>query len=346
MPNKYKNATFMMKRRDFGLSATSAAALLLADSLRARPAMAEETWAPNRPVEVIVGTDPGSGFDRTARILQKIWQTNKIVEQTVTVVNKPGGFGAVGWDYMNQRGKQGNIVAIISPLLLTNNITGNMALSYRETTPLCVLEDEEIVLAVYSGSAIQNGHDLIERLRKDPASVSVGVSGIGGQNHLALALMAEAAGGIDISKLKVVGFAGSGDVTTAVIGGHVEATASPASTVAPQVQAGRMRAIGVSSEGRLRGTLAPVPTWREQGIDTAFSNWRGVVGPKGLTAPQVAYWNGVFERTIKTADWKEEVEREKLTEHYLDSAGATKFVADQDKRLSATMAKLGLAKSA
>ncbi len=323
--------------------ATVSASVLVYCNL-ATNAFAASGWVPNRPVEIIVGTDPGSGFDRTARILQKVWQANHLVDQTVTVVNKPGGFGAVGWDYMNQRGKAGNIIAIMSPLLLTNNITGNMALSYRDTTPLALLEDEEIVLAVYSGSPIQNGHDLVAQLRKDPSSVSVGVSGIGGQNHLALALMAEAAGGIDITKLKVIGFAGSGDVTTAVIGGHVEATASPASTIAPQVQSGRMRGIGVSAETRMTGPLAGVPTWKEQQIDTVFSNWRGVVGPKGMPAEQVAYWNGVLTKTVQTQEWKEEVAREKLTDHYLDSAAATSFVAAQNDALTATMAKLGLAK--
>src|SRR5258708_28512764 len=175
------------------------------------PAFAQKAWKPDRPIEIIVGTDPGSGFDRTARLLQKIWQSEHLVEQPVTVVNKSGGFGAIGWVYMNQRGKSGNVVAIISPLLLTNNITGNMELSYRDVTPLALLEDEEIAFAVYNDSAIKTGKDFIDRLRHDPSSVSVGVSGIGGQNHVALALVAQAAGGIDVAKLKVISFAGSGD---------------------------------------------------------------------------------------------------------------------------------------
>src|SRR6267154_2577747 len=263
-------------------------------------AFAQKSWKPDRPVEIIVGTDPGSGFDRTARLLQKIWQTTHLVEQPVTVVNKAGGFGAIGWAYMNQRGRSGNVVAIMSPLLLTNKITGNMDLSYRDVTPLALLEDEEIAFAVFADSAIKTGGDFIARLRHDPSSVSIGVSGIGGQNHVALALVAQAAGGIDLVKLKVVSFAGSGDVTTAVIGGHVESTASPASTVGPQVQAGRMRAIGVSSERRIGGVLADVPTWREQGVDAVFSNWRGVVAPKGMTPEQIQYWDDLFAKTMET----------------------------------------------
>jgi putative tricarboxylic transport membrane protein len=321
--------------------ALSAALAMIA---AAPPAFAQKSWKPDRPIEIIVGTDPGSGFDRTARLLQRIWQTDHLVEQPVTVVNKAGGFGAIGWAYMNQRGKSGNVVAIISPLLLTNNITGNMELSYRDVAPLALLEDEEIAFAVYNDSAIKTGKDFIDKLQHDPSSISVGVSGIGGQNHVALALVAQAAGDIDVAKLKVISFAGSGDVTTSVMGGHVESTASPASTIAPQVQAGRLRAIGISSEQRIGGALADVPTWREQGVDAAFSNWRGVIGPKGMTPEQIQYWDGVLAKTVETQEWKDEVQRSQLTDHYLASHEAGEFLAAENDKLVGIMRKLGLAK--
>src|ERR1700752_52548 len=149
-----------------------------------------------------------------------------------------------------------------------------MDLSYRDTTPLALLEDEEIAFAVYADSTIKIGKDCIARLRHDPSSVSVGVSGIGGQNHVALALVAQAAGGIHLTKLKVVSFAGSGDVVTSVIGGHVESTASPASTIAPQVAAGRMRGIGISSEKRIGGALSGLTTCPRRGGAPVFFHRR------------------------------------------------------------------------
>jgi putative tricarboxylic transport membrane protein len=303
---------------------------------------AQSKWKPDRAIEIIVGTDPGSGFDRTARLLQKIWQGDHLVDQAVTVVNKPGGFGAIGWSYMNQHSRSGTYIAVMSPLLLTNQIVGNQAMSYSDVTPLTLLEDEEIVFAVYSQSRIKTGRDLIEALQKNPTSVSVGVSGVGGQNHVALALVAQAAGGIDIPRLKVVGFAGSGDVMTAVIGGHVESTASPASSVMPQVSAGRLRAIGVSSKRRVGGVLADVPTWKEQGIDAVFSNWRGLVGPKGMTPDQIQYWDDIFAKTVKSQAWKDELERSQLADHYLDSKDTRAFLEAENVKLAEIMGKLEL----
>ena len=328
--------------------ATRSVAALLAAALVASPvtASAQSKWKPDRQIEIIIASDPGSGFDRAGRLLQKIWQTEHLVDQTVTVVTKPGGYGAVGWSYLNQHARSGTYISVVSPLLLTNQIVGNQALTYRDVTPLGLLQDEEIVFAVYDQSPIKSGQDLLERLRKDPSSVTFGLSGIGGQNHLALGLVAQVAGGIDVARLKVVGFAGSGDVATAVIGGHVEATASPASTVAPQVAAGRMRAIGVSSEKRLEGVLADVPTWKEQGVDAVFSNWRGLIGPKGMTADQIRYWDEVLAKTAQSPSWQEEMKKSQLVEHYLDSKAAGAFLEAENKKLSEIMGKLGLSKQA
>src|SRR5260370_41494789 len=115
----------------------------------------------------------------------------------------------------------------MSLLLLTNEIPGNGPLSYRDLTAIALLLNEEIAVGVHGGSAIKTGQDLIVRLKQDATSVSFAVSGIGGQNHVALGLVA-APTGIDVARLKMIGFAGSGDAVTAVIGGPRGAPPGPA----------------------------------------------------------------------------------------------------------------------
>ena len=274
----------------------------------ASPAAAQAPWKPDRPVEIIVGTDPGSGNDRSARTLQKIWRSNKLVDVPVTVLNRPGGFGAVAWSYLNTHPRSGTYLAAMSTLMLTNEISGNSPLSYRDFTPLAILLNEEIAIGVYGGSAIKTGRDLIAKLKQDPASVSFAVSGIGGQNHIALGLVA-----------------------------------APASLIAAQVATGRLRALGVGAEHRMSGPLADVPTWREQGIDAVVSNWRGIVGPKDMTAAQIAYWDDVFAKTIATAEWKQELERSQLEQHYLDSKNAHGFLDAEYGRIADIMRKISLA---
>jgi len=325
-----------------GLASLGFASLGLANLGFASPAAAQATWKPDRPVEIIVGTDPGSGNDRSARTLQKIWRTNKLVDVPVTVVNRTGGFGAVAWSYLNNHPRSGTYLAAMSTLMLTNEISGNSPLSYRDFTPLAVLLNEEIAIGVYGGSPIKTGSELLARLKADATSVSFAVSGIGGQNHIALGLVAAPAG-VDVAKLKMIGFAGSSDSITAVIGGHVEATAAPASLIAAQVATGRLRALGVAAEQRMPGPLADVPTWREQGIDAVVSNWRGIVGPKGMTPAQIAYWDDVFAKTVATAEWKEELARAQLAPHYLDSHDARPFLDAEYRRIADIMRRISLA---
>jgi putative tricarboxylic transport membrane protein len=246
-----------------GIAFISAAAVLADD------VWAQTDWKPDRNVEIIVGTPPGSGYDSVARKLQEIWQTGNLVEKSVSVVNKPGGFNAVGNTYLNSHPGNASYLAITGTLLLSDNLSGNTTMSFKDFTPLAVLLNEEIAFAVNPASPIRTGKDFIDRLKQDPASVSVAISGIGGQNHIALGLVAQA-GGADASRLKVVGFQGGAEAVTAALGGHVDATVGPASVVAPQVEAGKLRVIGVPSAQRLGGIYAQIPTWREQGVDAVF----------------------------------------------------------------------------
>jgi len=327
--------------RNVALSACAVAAIGLA--CPATGVLAQSDWKPDRTVEIVVGTPPGSGYDSVARKLQEIWQTGGLVEKSVTVVNKPGGFNAVGNAYLNQHPGNGAYVAITGTLLLSDNLSGNAAMSFKDFTPLAVLLNEEIVFAVNPASAIKTGKDFIDRLKQDPASVSVSISGIGGQNHIALGLVAQA-GGADASRLKVVGFQGGAEAVTAALGGHVDVSVGPASIVAPQLEAGKLRVIGVPSERRLGGVFAQVPTWREQGVDAVFSQWRGLMGPKGLSLAQIAYWDGVLGKTVQTVEWKEHIERTQLTYRYLDSGQARDFIMDQNEKVRAILTGLGLIK--
>jgi len=306
-------------------------------------AWAQTDWKPDRNVEIVVGTPPGSGYDSVARKLQEIWQTGNLVEKSVSVVNKPGGFNAVGNAYLNSHPGNGHYVAITGTLLLSDNLSGNTTMSFKDFTPLAVLLNEEIVFAVNPASPIKTGKDFIDRLKQDPTSVSVALSGIGGQNHIALGLVAQA-GGADASRLKVVGFQGGAEAVTAALGGHVDVTVGPASVAAPQLEAGKLRVIGVPSEHRLGGVYAQVPTWREQGVDAVFSQWRGLMGPRGLNTAQIAYWDGVLGKTVQTKDWKDHVERTQLTYRYLDSGQARDFITDQNEKVREILTGLGLIK--
>src|SRR5690606_17966002 len=177
---------------------------------------------------------------------------------------------------------------------------------------------------VRADSPIKTGKDLIARIRQDPTSVSAGVASSGGANHMALGLVMKEAG-IDVKKMKIVVFSSGGESLTALLGGHVDVVPTNPATIEPMLKSGKVRALGIAAERRLRGTYASVPTWREQGIDAVLMTWRGIVGPKGLTRPQIAYWEQVFQRMTRSEDWQADLRKSHWEDHYLDSAGTQEF---------------------
>ncbi len=309
-------------------------------ALAGTSAHAQMAWKPGRNVEIVVGTNPGTGFDRTARVLQSVWKDQHVIDVPVTVLNKPGGAGVIAYHYVGQRARVADELTIIAPLLLTNYLTHTTSFDPKDLTPLCILLGEEIIIASSSDSSVHSGREFADALKRDPSSLAIAMSGIGGQNHVTVGLVGRAVGA-DIAKLKIVGFEGSGEAVTAAMGGHVDAVVAPASSLGGMLASGRMRGLGVASEKRLGGTFANVPTWQEQGIPVTFTNWRGVGGPKPMTPTQIAYWDDVFARTVKLPEWQEELSRSKLSDRYLDSAATAAFLKAEEAKLAPVLKELG-----
>jgi len=305
---------------------------------------AAPAWKPQDNVEIIVGAGAGGGNDNIARTLQKIMQDRRLIDAPSNVVNKPGGGGAIAFNYLGQHRANGHYLAISSNTLLTNHITGISRLSYHDFTPLAIMINEYISFVVLPDSPLKTGRDLIAKLKSDPAAVTFGISStLGNINHIAAAVVARAAG-IDVKKLKVVVFNSSAASITAVLGGHVDVVAGPPSISAKHIEAGKLRAVGIASPRRLGGSLATQPTWREQGLDAVVINWRGVVGAQGIAAPQTAFWDATFGRLARTDEWNRELERNLWDNAYTDSKDTVQYLKSQYDELKRVLTELGFAK--
>jgi putative tricarboxylic transport membrane protein len=185
--------------------------------------------------------------------------------------------------------------------------------------------------------------DLAERLVKDPESFVIGVSNKGGTNHLTLGLVAKSAG-VDPKRLKIVVFRSNAESITAVLGGHIQMVASTVTSVFGQVSDGNARFIGFGAPRRMPGVLASVPTLREQGFDISLSNWRSIMGPKGLAPESVAFWEEALSRAVAAEDWKKILETQFWEGHFLRSVEFQKYLAQQYDLTRGIMTDLGLAK--
>ncbi len=316
-------------------------------SPRARAALiaTAQSWKPVRHVEIIAPSAAGGGSDTVARLVHRILQENKIVEAPLNVVNKAGAGGTLAWSGLNQHTGDGHHIAISTANLLSNHISGTSTLHYTELTPLAQLFSEYAGIAVRSESQIKSGKDLIEQLRRDPAALSAAVgTTLGSVGHIALALTTKAAGN-DAKKLKAVVFPGAGNALTALLGGHVDMMASPVSNLVPHAADGKLRIIAVAAPKRLGSTLAQTPTLREHGVAVEVDNLRGVVGPKGMTPAQIAYWESALKRMTDTAAWRSHLEKNAWENSFTGAEGSAQALKTQYQEMRAGMAELGLAKN-
>jgi putative tricarboxylic transport membrane protein len=266
------------------------------------------------------------------------------VNANLTVVDKAGGGNAVGFNYLNSRPADGHAVLVTPFTIITNRITGANPLNYQDITPISMLADEHIAFVVNANSPLKSGRDLIERMKRDPASVSMALAAaLGNANHIAVSLVAKAVG-VDPKRFRIAVFNSSGESITAVLGGHVELAITTTGLLGGHVQAGRVRVLAVASAARLPGALAQTPTWREQGVDVVFSSWRALIGPRGMSAEHVAYWDALMAKVSTQDEWLRDLEQNALSPAYMNADATRKLFAQQAEQLRAILADLGLAR--
>ncbi len=301
-------------------------------------------WKPTKTIEIIAPANPGGGWDMLARVVQKSLMDEKLVEKNVIVVNKPGGGGSVGWTYLKGKKGQGEFLAATSTLIMLNQLLGTSELTYKDFSPIAMLQAEWIAVAVAADSPYKDIKGLMEALKANPASIPVGVDpSLGNNDHLVFLQLAKAYG-IDPSKVKFIVYPGAGgEIVPALLGGHIKATVIGLAEVLEQHKAGKMRVLGTSADKEL-DFLPGVKPFVEQGTDVVFPHWRGLIAAPGLSPEQIAYWDDVFAKMVQTKTWKEQLANLGWSNFYQNSATHTKYLADQTKVFDELLTSVGLKK--
>ncbi len=303
-----------------------------------------QSWRPDRHVELIVPAEAGGSLDVTGRTMHKIWEELKLLPVSSAVVNRAGGAHAVAYAFLNQRVGDGHYLSITSANLLGGHIAGRLPMSYSDVTPIATLLNEEIAFAVRADSPINSGKDLMNALRKNPGRYSIALgSAVGGTHHVAMGLPLQSAG-IDIRQVKMVGYNASGGAVAALLGGHVDVVVASTINISQQIEAGKLKAIAVTSAKRMGGVLAKAPTWPEQGYKGVMENWRGVIGPRFMNAQQIAYWEGVMKRVVESEEFKSFAMKNQWEITYRNAKDARAFMEQDYNQLKSVMTFLGLAK--
>ena len=302
---------------------------------------AHAQWKPERTVEVVVYAAPGGGNDKSVRVMQKIWSEGKMLEAVVT--NKVGGGGSLAYTYVSQKTGDPHFIAIAQAGLITNHIAGRSPIHYNDLTALAFVGNEPVGLAVRTDSPYRNLKEFADQLKKDPQSLVISVGSTRGAiNHFTMALLAKAAG-VDPTKLKILVFGGGAESVINLLGGHIDAMSQAINNAIPHHQAGKMRILALSTSNRSPG-LPDVPTFREQGYDVVLEGWTVFMGPKGLTPAQVAYWEGIFAKTVQHPEWKKYLEFNAWEWGYKNSRDTLEYLKKDYEVSKALLTELGMAK--
>jgi putative tricarboxylic transport membrane protein len=290
-------------------------------------------------LKMMIPANPGGGWDTTGRALGKALQ-DAGVASTVSYDNKGGAAGAIGLaQFVNGSKGDPNALMVMGAVMLGGIITGKPPVSLSQATPLARLTSEYNVFVLPANSPYKSMKDVVEQLKKDPGSVKWGGGSRGSTEHIAAAMIAREVG-VDPAKINYVAFRGGGEATAAILGGNVTVGGSGYSEFAEYINTGKMKAIAVTSDKRLKGI--DVPTMKEQGINVVLGNWRGVYGAPGINADQRKALTEMVLKATKSKAWTEALEKNAWTPAVMAGPEFEKFVDDEFASLRAVMVKAGM----
>src|SRR5882672_3238501 len=234
---------------------------------------------PSRPVTLTVGFAPGGGTDTVARVMQR--KLAEYLGQTVVVENRAGAGGTIA-------------AMAVAPHL-------NSKLPYHPLTdfaPISMATESGNVLVVHPSLPAKTLAEYVKLANDRPGGIAYGTSGVGSAGNLAGELFRLTAK----ANLVHVPYKGGGPAMSDLLGGQIPSSFASATTATPQVQSGKLRALGTTSPKR-SPALPDVPTIAEQGYPGyQATNWYAFVGPVRMSKDVVARLNREIVRTLNDPD--------------------------------------------
>jgi len=260
--------------------------------------------APDKP-ECIAGAKPGGGFDLTCKLAQQGLQEAKLIATPMRITYMPGGVGAVAMNaIVGQRPADPNAIVAFSGGSLLNIAQGKFGKwTESDVRWVAAIGTDYGCISVRADSPHKTLKDLLNAVKADASKVAIGGGGtVGSQDWTKVASLSKQIG-VDPKALRYVSFEGNGEVTTALLGGHIQAGSGDVSADLPQHKAGKIRILAVYADKRLPGDAAGIPTAREQGYDFTWPIIRGFyVAPK-IPEADYKFWLDAFNKLLASKDF-------------------------------------------
>jgi tripartite-type tricarboxylate transporter receptor subunit TctC len=257
--------------------------VVLLTAIAAGPAWPQEPY-PTRPISMVVAFPPGGVADNTARPVAAVLE--RILKQPVTVLNKAGAAGAVGYQAAATSKPDGYtlLMALVSVSVLpeVDKLFARPQNYTREQlTGIARINADPSMLVVRADAPWKTLKDLVEDARKRSGEIVFTSSGLYGAAHIPMEMFIKAAG----IKMRHLPTTGGGPMMNAMLGGHAQLVMTPVSLAVAHVKAGKLRLLAHSGTAPV-AAYPEVPSFKSQGYDVEYTAWAGLVAPRD-TPPHI-----------------------------------------------------------
>ena len=323
-----------MDRRSFLVGTAASTSALFAGRLSAQDAY------PSRPITVINPFPPGGVSDTITRPLDAALEA--ILKQPVILENKTGAAGAVGAHYVATAKPDGYTllthIVSISGFAAVDRLFGRQPkFTNDDFIPLARIVADPIVMIVNNDLPYKTLKELLDDAKANPNKVIFSSSGLYGASHIPTALLAKAAGNVQMRHLPTTG---GGPAVAAVLGGNANFFMSPTSIALPQIKAGKVRPLAVSSAVRAR-PLPDVPTFKDQGYDLEYYFWVGLFAPKGTPDSVVAKLREAIKAAAHSKEFLGTLDKLGQELAYMDQPEFAQFWAADAKKMEEAINSIG-----
>ncbi len=284
-----------------------------------------------RPVEFVISTGPGGGSDLYARLWTGIMTSQKLVNVPVVPVNKPGGAGAIAFQYTISKIGDPHYLMVTLNSFFTTILVQNLPFKSSDFTPIAVLAKDPFFLWVNADSTWKTAQDFIAAAKEK--SITVAGTGSKQEDEVMFRRIEKLAGTKPFNYIPY----DEGSTVAASLAGHAGGTEVTVNNPSEglglwQASPPKVRPICAFLPDPPAGAFQGVPTCKSQGLDiTDYFNLRSVVGPPGLNDAQIAYWGDVFKKVNDAKEWKDFVTQNVLVADFRTGADAKKLFDEYTK---------------
>lgn len=329
-----------MKRRHL-LSAICSAALSAALSFGVSTSAQAQNNYPDRPIQMIVPWGAGGGTDAVARFMAA--ELEKKLGQPVNVVNRTGGSGVVGHSAIAQAKPDGYTLGLITVEITMMRHLGLTELSYKDFTPVALVNYDPNAVFVRTDSDIKNTQDLLAAIKANPGKLKGSGTGQGGIWHLGLADMLVEAG-LPGDGVTWVPSQGAAPGLQDLMAGGIDLASCSLPEARALVEAGRVKPL-VLMDVKADLLFPDVPLLKSQtGSDWTNGAWRGVAGPAGMPPEVVAKLGTALAEIYQSKAYADFLASRGFGAQWANSQEFGDFMAKEDSAKGAVLKAVGLAK--